>query len=68
MMSVPCGRVLVMHDAVDGAPGLTVTGVVPQPVFALQATVPLTAFEYAPSFTFLTKPYCPEIVAVNVTD
>jgi hypothetical protein len=41
-----------------------VTVVVPQLVFVLQATVPLTSFGFACP---LTSPYWPLIVAVNVT-
>ena len=62
-----------MHVAVPGLP--VVTAVVPQPVFELHATVPLTSWacpatnprpRTAPLRPF-TSPYCPLIVAVNVT-
>jgi hypothetical protein len=68
---LPTGSAEVVQVAVPGVP--EVTEVVPQPVFALHATEPFTASECAPSerirgLTFFSKPYCPEIVAVNVTD
>ena len=64
-VSLPTDRLLVIHVVVPGVP--EVTGVVPQPVFELQVTVPVTTCER----TFplrLIAPYWPGIVAVNVTD
>src|ERR1017187_8148182 len=73
MVSVPCGRMLVMHDAVDGAPRLTATGVVAQPVFALHVTLPLmpggsVCLDGADiPFGRLSSGYSPLMLAVNVT-
>jgi hypothetical protein len=58
----------VVHVATPGFPG--VTGVVPQPVFALHATVPVTTCDFTPLRVFrpFTLPFSPLIDAVNVTD
>jgi hypothetical protein len=59
-------RVEVVHVATPGFP--VVTGVVPQPVFALHVTVPLTSWGFPFPFRPLrTSPFSPLIVAVNVT-
>jgi hypothetical protein len=59
-----------VHVAVPGLP--VVTGVVPQPVFVLHVTVPLTSCGFVPflpdASRFFASPYSPSIVAVNVTD
>jgi hypothetical protein len=66
----PVGRAAVVQVATPGFP--EVTEVAPQPVFALHVTVPLTSSLWTPGFAFFIqpfiKPYCPEMVAVNVTD
>jgi len=64
--SVPTGSVEVVHVAVPGFPD--VTAVVPQPVLLLHVTLPLTFCDFACPFRPFTSPYCPLIVAVNVTD
>jgi hypothetical protein len=58
--SLPTGRVVVVHVATP-----EVTVVVPQPVFELHATVPLTSCGLTRP---LSCPYWPLTVAVNVTD
>jgi hypothetical protein len=68
-VSAPPGKTAVVQVAVPGFP--EVTEVVPQPVFVLHVTDPLTSSARTPSECtppFLIKPNCPEIVAVNVTD
>ena len=62
----PTGRLEVVHVAVPGLPD--VTDVVPQPVFPLHVTVPVTVIGFAPFFRPRTCPFAPLIVAVNVTD
>jgi hypothetical protein len=62
IVSVPTGRTEVVHVATPGLPDVTV--VVPQPVFVLHVTFPVTSFGFACP---LTSPYWPLIVAVNVT-
>jgi hypothetical protein len=64
MVSLPTVKPEVMQVATPGVP--EVTAVVPQPVFVLHVTVPVTASEWMP-FDFLINPYWPEIVAVKVT-
>jgi hypothetical protein len=59
---VPVATVVVTHVAVPD-----VTFVVPQFVFELQLTVPVTSCDFTP-FLRVARPYCPLIVAVNVTD
>jgi hypothetical protein len=57
---------VVVHVAVPGLPD--VTAVVPQPVFPLHVTVPVTASGFPLAFRPLfTSPFCPLLVAVNVT-
>ena len=56
----------MVHVAVPGLP--VVTGVVPQPVFALHVTVPVTSSAFGPFGRPFNSPYSPLIVAVNVTD
>jgi hypothetical protein len=60
-VSLPTGRLDVVQLAVPGVP--EVTGVVPQPVFELQVTLPVTVMGLLP----FTCPYWPGIVAVKVT-
>ncbi len=55
----------MVHVAVPGVPDVTV--VVPQPVFPLHVTVPVRFCGFACPLRPFTCPYCPLIVAVNVT-
>jgi hypothetical protein len=64
--SVPTGSVDVVHVAVPGLPDVTVDAL--HPVLPLHATVPVTFRDFACPFRPFTSPYCPLIVAVNVTD
>jgi hypothetical protein len=64
--SVPTGSVEVVHVAVPGLPDVTVDTL--HPVFALHVTLPLTFCDFACPLRPFTCPYCPLIVAVNVTD
>jgi len=66
IVSVPNARDEVVHVATPGVPD--VTAVVPQPVFPLHVTVPETFCGFACPLRPFTCPYCPLIVAVNVTD
>ena len=64
--SVPTGSVEVVHVAVPGLPDVTVDAL--HPVLPLHATVPVTFRDFVCPFRPFTSPYCPLIVAVNVTD
>ena len=65
MALVPTPRLDVVQVATPGLPAVTL--LVPQPVFELHVTVPVTVCELTPECP-LISPYCPLIVAVNVTD
>ena len=63
-VSLPVGSTVVVQVAIPGLPD--VTAVVPHPVVALHATLPVTVCGFA--LFPLTWPYSPLMVAVNVTD
>jgi hypothetical protein len=65
-LSEPTPREEVVQVAVPGFPD--VTDVVPQPVFELHDTDPVTSSEWMPRDARFSNPYSPLMVAVNVTD
>jgi hypothetical protein len=71
IVSVPTGRRVADEVVQVATPGLPeVTVVVPQPVFVLQVTEPVTTCRFAPALRALplTLPFSPLMVAVKMSD